>query len=166
MKITNQTNIGWVIINGSGWNHHKTADALEAMLAEAPDSLPIVPTGYAILVAPISDKPFGLRCALVKALPRRIMPSINIYSAEGGHVQFPASKQYDHIRLAYIEDMASAESLLAANGYAKSGGKFINADGTSADIEMIDDGCEGEADGWASDIFGCDVEKIYSVKAE
>jgi hypothetical protein len=72
MKITNQTNAGWIILNGSGWNHHKTADSLEAMLAEAPDSLPTVPVGYAVIVAPISDKPFGLRCALVKAQSRRV----------------------------------------------------------------------------------------------
>jgi len=72
MKITNQTNAGWIILNGSGWNNHKTAEALKTMLAEAPDSLPQVPFGYAVIVAPISDKPFGLRCALVKAQARKV----------------------------------------------------------------------------------------------
>ena len=72
MKITNQTNAGWIVINGSGWNHHKTADALEAILAEAPETLPPVPVGYAVIVAPISDKPFGLRCALVKSQSRKV----------------------------------------------------------------------------------------------
>ena len=70
MKLTNDSKIGWVVQNGSGWNRHKTADALETMLAENPDSLPALPFGYGALVAPISDKPFGLRCALVKVLPR------------------------------------------------------------------------------------------------
>jgi hypothetical protein len=72
MKITPETNAGWIVQNGSGWNHHKTADALNNMLAEFPDDLPVVPLGYAVLVAPISDKPLGLRCALVKGLPRII----------------------------------------------------------------------------------------------
>ena len=72
MKITNQTNAGWIIVNGSGWNSHKTAGTLEAMLADAPETLPTVPPGYAVLVAPISDRPFGLRCALVKALARKV----------------------------------------------------------------------------------------------
>lgn len=72
MKITNETNAGWIITNGSGWNHHKTADALEAILADAPETLPTVPVGYAVLVAPVSDKPFGLRCALVKAQARKV----------------------------------------------------------------------------------------------
>jgi len=64
------TNIGWVVHNGSGWNHHITADILNEMLASSPDELPVVPPGYGVLVAPISDKPFGLRCALVKIIPR------------------------------------------------------------------------------------------------
>lgn len=72
MKITNQTNSGWIVINGSGWNHHKTADALNAILADSPETLPTVPLGYAVVIAPISDKPFGLRCALVKAQERKI----------------------------------------------------------------------------------------------
>jgi hypothetical protein len=72
MKMTNQTNMGWVVINGSGWNHHKTADVLNEILAESPDTLPVVPVGYAVVVAPISDKPFGLRCALVKAQARKV----------------------------------------------------------------------------------------------
>ena len=72
MKITNQSNVGWVVVNGSGWNHHKTADALNEILASEPDSLPTVPVGYAVIVAPISDKPFGLRCALVKAQSRKV----------------------------------------------------------------------------------------------
>jgi hypothetical protein len=72
MKITNKTNAGWIILNGSGWNHHKTAAALEAILADAPETLPVVPVGYAVIVAPISDKPFGLRCALVKAQARKV----------------------------------------------------------------------------------------------
>lgn len=69
MKTSNQ-NIGWQISNGSGWNNHKTADALNELLATTPDELPAVPLGYGVLVAPISDNPFGLRCALVKLLPR------------------------------------------------------------------------------------------------
>lgn len=72
MKITNQSNVGWVVVNGSGWNHHKTADALNEILASEPDRLPVVPVGYAVIVAPISDKPFGLRCALVKAQDRNV----------------------------------------------------------------------------------------------
>lgn len=72
MKITNQTNAGWIVINGSGWNNHKTADALDAILADAPERLPTVPLGYAVVIAPISGKPFGLRCALVKAQERKI----------------------------------------------------------------------------------------------
>lgn len=72
MKLTNKSIIGWVVNNGSGWNHHKTADALNDMLAESPESLPPVPAGYGVLVAPISDKPFGLRCALVKVMPRKM----------------------------------------------------------------------------------------------
>ena len=63
-------NIGWKVINGSGWNHHKTADALNELIATTPDEIPTVPPGYGVLVAPISDKPFGMRCALVKLLPR------------------------------------------------------------------------------------------------
>lgn len=70
MKLTNQSNIGWVVQNGGGWNHHTTADVLKTMLAENADALPALPLGYGVLVAPISDKPFGLRCALVKVLPR------------------------------------------------------------------------------------------------
>lgn len=72
MKITNDSNVGWVVVNGSGWNHHKTADALNEILASEPDRLPVVPVGYAVIVAPISDKPFGLRCALVKAQARKV----------------------------------------------------------------------------------------------
>jgi len=72
MKITNKSNVGWVVVNGSGWNHHKTADALNELVANEPDSLPVVPFGYAVFVAPISDKPFGLRCALVKAQARKV----------------------------------------------------------------------------------------------
>jgi hypothetical protein len=68
VRITPDSNIGWVVQNGSGWNYHKTAVALNAMLIEFPDDLPPVPKGYAVLVAPISDKPLGLRCALVKGL--------------------------------------------------------------------------------------------------
>ncbi len=71
-KVTADSKIGWVVLNGSGWNHHKTADALDEILASEPDSLPDVPCGYGVLVAPISDKPFGLRCALVKVLARKI----------------------------------------------------------------------------------------------
>ena len=59
-----------MITNGSGWNNHRTASALNNMLADSAEHLPTVPNGYAVLVAPISDKPFGLRCALVKVLPR------------------------------------------------------------------------------------------------
>lgn len=71
MTATPQTLLGWIINNGSGWNHHKTADALLDLLASSPDELPAVPVGHAILVAPISgDKPFGLRLMLVKVLPR------------------------------------------------------------------------------------------------
>ena len=69
----NTENLGWQIINGSGWNRHATASALETTLRESPDDLPTVPNGYAVLVAPISDKPFGLRCELVKVLPRLIV---------------------------------------------------------------------------------------------
>lgn len=112
MKITNQTNAGWLIMNGSGWNHHKTADALETMLAESPDTLPAVPLGYAVLVAPISDKPFGLRCALVKAQDRK--------------VEIIDGREYD--------------------------------DGPADDA--------GEQDQWAYNEFGCEVERIHSVKAE
>ena len=36
-------------------------------------SLPTVPVGYAVIVAPISDRPFGLRCALVKAQDRKVV---------------------------------------------------------------------------------------------
>jgi hypothetical protein len=105
MKETNQTVIGWVVQNGSGWNHHKTADVLNDILASEPDTLPTVPPGYGVLVAPISDKPFGLRCALVKVLPR------------------------------------------------------LTEDG-------LDDGPDGEPDGWAWNNFGMEVEKINSCKAE
>jgi hypothetical protein len=72
MKTTNQTKIGWVVRNGSGWNNHQTAKSLEGILAESPETLPDVPVGYAVLVAPISDRPFGLRCALVKVQSRKI----------------------------------------------------------------------------------------------
>jgi hypothetical protein len=72
MKITNQTKIGWVVRNGSGWNNHQTAKSLDAILDESPETLPDVPVGYAVLVAPISDRPFGLRCALVKIQARKI----------------------------------------------------------------------------------------------
>jgi len=72
MKLTNKSNIGWVVNNGSGWNHHQTADTLNNLLAESPETLPAVPVGYGVLVAPISDKPFGLRCALVKVMSRKM----------------------------------------------------------------------------------------------
>ena len=68
MRLTEQ-NLGWQIRNGSGWNHHETAATLETMLHA--DKLPAVPIGYGVLVAPISDKPLGLRIALVKVLPRK-----------------------------------------------------------------------------------------------
>jgi hypothetical protein len=71
MNMMNQSNIGWVVENGSGWNHHKTADVLKEILISDPDALPAVPLGYGVLVAPISDKPFGLRCMLVKVQPRK-----------------------------------------------------------------------------------------------
>ena len=112
MKITNETNAGWIITNGSGWNHHKTANALDAILADAPETLPTVPVGYAVLVAPISDKPFGLRCALVKAQARK--------------VEIIDGAEYD--------------------------------DGPADDA--------GEQDQWAWNTFGCEVERIHSVKAE
>lgn len=102
MRLTNQSNIGWVVNNGSGWNHHKTADTLLGMTLD----LPTVPVGYGVLVAPISDKPFGLRCAFVKVLPR------------------------------------------------------------ITDDEGLDDGPDGEADQWAWNVFGMEVERIYSCKAE
>ena len=69
---TSNKNIGWRISNGSGWNHHKTADVLNNILATTSNELPDVPSGYCVLVAQISDKPLGLRCALVKLLPRII----------------------------------------------------------------------------------------------
>ena len=61
---------GWIIQNGSGWNHHRTVDTLNTILVDGPERLPAVPDGYGVLVAPISDKPLGLRCAFVKLLPR------------------------------------------------------------------------------------------------
>ncbi|MDE2019386.1 MAG: hypothetical protein KGJ13_03495 [Patescibacteria group bacterium] len=112
MKITNQTNAGWIVINGSGWNHHKTADVLNGILADSADTLPIVPIGYAVLVAPISDKPFGLRCALVKAQARK--------------VEVIDGVDYD--------------------------------DGPAEGA--------GEMDQWAFNVFGCEVERIHSVKEE
>ena len=69
MKLTKDTNIGWQIHNGSGWNNHETARKLSSM---NDGSLPTVPLGYGVLVAPLSDKPFGLRCALVKVQARKI----------------------------------------------------------------------------------------------
>ena len=81
-------------------------------MANAPDTLPTVPVGYAVLVAPISDKPFGLRCALVKAQDRKV----------------------DIIDGAEYDDGP--------------------ADGA------------GEQDVWAYNVFGCDVERIASCKAE
>lgn len=59
-------NHGWIVVNGSGWNRHATADSLEQR-----EDLPEVPAGYAVIVAPVSrEKPFGIRCALVRVLPR------------------------------------------------------------------------------------------------
>ncbi len=70
MKTNPYDMLGWIVHNGSGWNHHRTADTLEQLLAADPEALPAVPVGHAVLVAPLSDKPLGLRCALVKILPR------------------------------------------------------------------------------------------------
>lgn len=59
---------GWQIRNGSGWNRHETARSLQTNSAI---HAMVIPSGYAVLVAPISDKPLGLRCALVRELPRK-----------------------------------------------------------------------------------------------
>ena len=170
--LTNQ-NIGWQITNGSGWNHHKTADALKEI-----ENLPEVPLGYGVLVAPISDKPFGLRCALVRALPRRFSPFISIHTPGGNFVSHPDSVKYDHIRLAEITDVQSARDLLSANGYVPTAERpsgwgvgagrewFRAQDGTWASIELLDDGCEGDPNGWVRDVFDIDAEIVKSVKCE
>ena len=60
---------GWLVNNGSGWNNHSTARVLQDMVVTQ-EELPQPPPGYAVLVAPVSDKPLGLRCALVRVLPQ------------------------------------------------------------------------------------------------
>lgn len=168
MKLTQQSNIGWMILNGSGWNHHRTADAL--LDAKTPD----VPRGYAVCVAPISDKPFGLRCALVRLLPRKMEPSINIHFAAGNY-DFAGGKAI----LATLADDAGVEACrahLISNGYHPSplrpdgwpdGLEWFRAqNGAWASIEMLDDGCDAEESGWVYERFGCDGEIVKSVKAE
>jgi len=157
MKITNESNVGWVILNGGGWNNHATAKALNEIAADAPDQLPAVPPGYAVLVAPISDKPMGLRCALVKALPRLTSPVVSFKNSDGQ----PISSRGIIDQSAY-DDLASAEALLAAAGFVN----HRRGDGVMAEVEMCDDGCDGDAYGWAAEVFGCEVEKIYSVYEE
>jgi hypothetical protein len=157
MNVTNDSQIGWVVKNDSGWNHHRTADALSKILATAPDSLPVVPLGYGVLVGPISDKPFGLRCALVKVLPRKTSPVIGLRGASGEMVStrgFWEPGDYD--------TLADAEALLSKLGFVN----HRRADGFVAEIEMFDDGCDGEHDGWAYDQFGIEVERIYACKEE
>jgi hypothetical protein len=168
-------NIGWQVSNGSGWNHHKTADALNSILAAAPDTLPALPLGYGVLVAPISDKPFGLRCALVRELPRKLSPIISIHHAGGNYVQHPEVVKYDALRMADVEG-DGVKSLLAEHGYQPTSDRpagwpardewYRHADGTWASVEMCDDGPDGDADGWARDRFDLDVEIIKSVKAD
>ena len=172
MYITNQTNAGWIIYNGSGWNHHKTADALNAILADSLESLPVVPVGYAVLVAPISDKPLGLRCALVKVLARKMEPFINFHNPAGDY-DFATKKSLPEIE---DETVDGCSRWLAAAGYLPTHARpegwpvgdlwYRHQDGRWASVQMLDDGPDGDADDWARDCFDFDVEKIYSVKCE
>lgn len=158
----------WNIRNGSGWNHHKTVDALRALdKAERPS----VPKGYAVLVAPISDKPLGLRCALVKECGRKFAAFINIHVATGNYTECPAA-----VRAAVYSTADEASAVLSNNGYLPTDGRppgwpavglawYRHADGTWASVEMLDDGPDSDnADGWVRDRFNMDGEIVYSVK--
>lgn len=160
--------MSWNIQNGSGWNHHKTVDSLRSLGAEA---LPEAPEGYAVLVAPISDKPFGLRCALVKICGRKLEPSISIHSPGGNYAPTPA-----YIIDAEYHTADEAGVILAANGYQPTNDRplgwpsgeawYRHADGTWASVEMLDDGPDSEEDGWARDRFDLSVQVIYSCKCD
>ena len=148
------SNLGWQIRNGSGWNHHKTADVLKQK------ELPEIPTGYGVLVAPISDKPYGLRCALVKVLLRKESPVISLRGADGQ--PFSSKGMLDLDRHMSLTTHAEAVAYLTELGFTDMRGP----DGVTAEIEMCDDGCDGEADSWAYDAFGLESERIYSCKVE
>ena len=175
-QLIDETRIGWLVHNGSGWNHHKTADILNEILASAPDELPAVPNGYAVLVAPVSDKPFGLRCALVEVLSRRTVPLIGLHEAGGNYLSGERVRAVHNCEPEEMETVAQATAYLTTKGYTATsdrppgwpeGFNFLqHTDGTWASIEMCDDGCDGDADGWARDRFSMDVEIIKSVKAE
>jgi hypothetical protein len=164
-------NIGWIIKNGSGRNDHKTARVLIDMLASDPSKLPQVPDGYGVLVAPISDKPLGLRCALVRLCERKIEPFVDFYNASGSHI-FPAARNWIMERIKRWPTGEEQLICLVAMGYVKTHLQrrnwcssarewYLHADGTWASVDMLDAGPVGEPSEWVKDRFGFDGEIIY-----
>lgn len=162
-------NHGWKVSNGSGWNNHRTA----AVLSDR-RTFPRVPHGYAVVCGPISDKPLGLRCALVRELPRCEMPSINYHTLGGSYLN--AGAELSALIGGEPDDMTpdDARDYLAGVGFSATserpagwpeGREWFTAPGGGwASLGMLDDGPVGEADGWARDQFAIDCEIVKSVR--
>lgn len=174
--MTTTTKMQWTVNNGSGWNHHITADRLSEMLAQSPEDLTESPVGYEVCVAPVSDKPLGLRCALVRVLPRKMAATIDYHVAAGNYVDAPNYRALSAGESDGIESIESARADLIRRGYVPSDERpagwptgrewFRAANGEWASIEMLDDGCDGEASDWVRDQFGFDGEIIKSVRED
>lgn len=173
-------NASWIVKNGSGWNKHKTADTLTALLAdEDAETLPQVPAGYAVIVAPISDKPLGLRCALVRELERKMEPFLSFHEAGGDYLSREeenkiiaglGGRELDNSTMEAMEAdltaLAYTPTPVRPSGWPDGNKWFFGQDGTWASIEMLDDGPEGEADGWVRDVAGVDAEVVKACRCD
>jgi hypothetical protein len=165
------SNHGWIIRNGSGWNHHRTIDTLQKRR-----TWPRVPKGYAVVCGPISDKPLGIRCALVRELPRKMEPGIDYHQPAGNYLN--SGPELTALNAAEPDDLtpASAKAHLESAGFAPCAERpagwpegrdwYRHADGTWASVEMLDDGPDGEPDYWVRERADIDGEIVASVRED